>query len=161
MALITDFCTAHAISDVPERTPSPAVTVTESVSKEKRHVQVARLYHDGMSVRNIAEKFHVKQITIIHHLYRYFQDGNRIESGHIIDDCAVPSDVQEKVCQAFDTHGYQFLKPVFEAMDREIPYDDLHLLRIHYLYANHIEPPSKMDDGMNADPCQQETDPTE
>ncbi len=153
MTLIKDFCAVHAISHVPERTP-PAPVVTDTVSKEKRHVQVGRMYHDGMSVKDIAGQFHVKQITIIHHLYRYFQDGNRIQAGHVIDDCAVPPDVQEKVCQAFDTHGYHFLKPVFQAMDREIPYDDLHRLRIHYLYANHIEPPSKMDDETNADPDQ-------
>jgi ATP-dependent DNA helicase RecQ len=157
MTLITDFCTAHDLSDVAKRS-SPAVAVTESVSKEKRHVQVGRLYHDGMSIRDIAGQFHVKQLTVFNHLYRYFQDGNRIESGHVIDDCAVPPDVQEKVRQAFDTHGYQFLKPVFEAMDREIPYDDLHLLRVHYLYANHIEPPSKTDDDTNSDPGHPETE---
>jgi ATP-dependent DNA helicase RecQ len=96
-----------------------------------------------MSVKDIAEQFHVKQITIIHHLFRYFQDGNRIQAGHVIDECPVPPDAQEKVRQAFDTHGYQFLKPVFEAMDREIPYDDLHLMRLYYLYVNEIAPPSK------------------
>ena len=160
MALITDFCTAHAISDIPKR-PTPAVAATESVSKEKRHVQVGRLYHDGMSVRDIAGQFHVKQLTVFNHLYRYFQDGNRIESGHVIDDCAVPPDAQEKVHQAFDTHGYQFLKPVFEALDREIPYDDLHRLRIHYLYAKNIEPPPKKDDDTNSGPDRQEKIVTE
>jgi ATP-dependent DNA helicase RecQ len=140
MELIRDFCTSHAIFDVPERN-APAPVVTKISSEEKRHVQVSRLYHDGMSVKDIAEQFHVKQITIIHHLYRYFQDGNRIESGHVIDDCTVPPDGQEKVRQAFDSHGYQFLKPVFEAMDRKLSYDDLHLLRIHYLYVNHIKSP--------------------
>ncbi|WP_024336702.1 DNA helicase RecQ [Desulfotignum balticum] len=154
MALITEFCTTHAISDVPERKP-PAFTVTESNPKEKRHVQVGRLYHDGMSVKDIAEQFHVKQITIIHHLFRYFQDGNRIKAGHVIDECPVPPDAQEKVRQAFDTHGYQFLKPVFEAMNREIPYDDLHLLRIHFLYVNQIKAPSETDAGTNPDPGQQ------
>jgi ATP-dependent DNA helicase RecQ len=138
MALIHEFCTAHAISDVPQRhIPAPAVTKT--ASEEKRHIQAGRLYHDGMSVSDIAGQFHVKHITVINHLYRYFQEGNRIESGHVINECALSTDVQEKVCQAFDTHGYQFLKPVFEAMDREIPYEALHLLRIHYLYVNHIE----------------------
>jgi ATP-dependent DNA helicase RecQ len=138
LTLIQDFCTVHAISEVPERT-SPSPAVTETVSKEKRHLQVGRLYHDGMSVRDIAGQFHVKQITVIHHLYRYFQDGNRIEAGHVIDDCTLPPDVREKVRQAFDTHGYLFLKPVFEAMDREIPYDDLHILRLYYLYENGID----------------------
>ncbi|MGM0393479.1 MAG: DNA helicase RecQ [Thermodesulfobacteriota bacterium] len=143
MALITDFCTTHAVSDVPVRTPPASVAVTESALKEKRHIQVARLYHDGMSVSDIAEQFHVKHITVINHLYRYFQDGNRVESGHVIDECTLSPDVQEKVRQAFDAHGYQFLKPAFEAMDREISYEALHLLRIHYLYVNDIEPPSE------------------
>ncbi|MFO7989399.1 MAG: helix-turn-helix domain-containing protein, partial [Desulfotignum sp.] len=105
--------------------------------------QVARLYHDGMSVSDIAEQFHVKHITVINHLYRYFQDGNRVESGHVIDECTLSPDVQEKVRQAFAAHGYQFLKPAFEAMDPEIPYEALHLLRIHYLHVNDIEPPSE------------------
>jgi hypothetical protein len=45
---------------------------------------------------------------------------------------------------------------VFEAMDREIPYEALHLLRIHYLYVNHIEAPSETDVGTNHDPGMQE-----
>ena len=68
---------------------------------------------------------------------------------------------QEKVHQAFDTHGYQFLKPVFEALDREIPYDDLHRLRIHYLYAKNIEPPPKTDDDTNSGPDPQKKSVTE
>ncbi|MDZ7666763.1 MAG: helix-turn-helix domain-containing protein [Desulfotignum sp.] len=79
----------------------------------------------------------------MNHLYRYFQEGNPIASGHVIDACSLSPDVREKVLQAFDTHGYQLLKPVFEAMDREIPYESLHLLRIHYLYVNRIEAPSE------------------
>ncbi|MEX1301139.1 MAG: DNA helicase RecQ [Desulfotignum sp.] len=142
MGLIRDFCSAHAISDVPERN-APVSADTETSPKEKRPVLVGRLYQDGMSVRDIANQFHVKQITVIHHLYRYFQDGNRIESGHVIDACSLSPEVREKVRQGFDTQGYQFLKPVFEAMDRKIPYDDLHVLRIHYLYVNDIEPPSQ------------------
>jgi ATP-dependent DNA helicase RecQ len=160
MALITDFCTAHAISHVPER-KSPAPVVTDTVSKEKRHFLVGRLYHDGMSVTDIAGQFHVKQLTVFNHLYRYFQDGNRIESGHIIDDCTVPPDARKKAGQAFDIHGYQFLKPVFEALDREISYDDLHRLRIHYLYAKNIEPPPKTDDDTNSGPDPQKKSVTE
>ncbi len=153
LSLITAFCTAHAISDAPAKKP-PGPVVPETVTGEKRHVQVARLYHNGMSVMDIAEQFHVKQLTVTNHLYRYFQDGNRIESGHVTDGCAAPPDVQEKVRQAFDTHGHQFLKPVFEALDREIPYEDLHLLRIHYLYMNHVGPTPKTDENTNPDPGQ-------
>ncbi|MCA1787296.1 MAG: RecQ family ATP-dependent DNA helicase, partial [Desulfobacteraceae bacterium] len=104
MALIRDFCTAHAISDVPER-KLPAFAIKESSPKDKRHFQVGLLYHEGMSVRDIADQFQVKPTTVINHLYRYFQEGNRIISGHVIDACTLSPDVREKVLQAFDTHG--------------------------------------------------------
>ncbi|MFN2359434.1 MAG: hypothetical protein ABR534_17050, partial [Desulfotignum sp.] len=61
-------------------------------------------------------------------------------SGHVIDACTLSPDVREKVLQAFDTHGYQLLKPVFEAMDREFSYNELHILRLYYLYVNKIDP---------------------
>jgi len=140
MTLIHDFCTTHDISDVPERA-FPALAAADNSPKEKRHFQVARLYHEGLSVRNIADQFQVKQTTVINHLYRYFQEGNRIESGHVIDACSLSSDLQQKTLQAFASHGYQFLKPVFDALDREIPYDDLHVVRVYYLYTNRIECP--------------------
>jgi ATP-dependent DNA helicase RecQ len=138
MALIKDFCTAQAISDIPQKR-QPAFAIKKSAPTEKRHFQVARLYHEGKSVKDIADHFQVKPTTVINHLYRYFQEGNRIASGHVIDACTLSPDVREKVLQAFDTHGYQLLKPVFEAMDREIPYEDLHLLRTYYLYMSEID----------------------
>jgi ATP-dependent DNA helicase RecQ len=155
MALIRDFCTAHDISDIPERKP-PGFAIVESSPKDKRHFQVGQLYHEGASVTHIANQFHVKPATVINHLYRYFQEGHRIASGHVIDECALSPDVREKVLQAFDRHGYQLLKPVFEAMDREIPYEDLHVLRTYYLYVNEIDGPSETESGTNHDPGVQE-----
>lgn len=135
ISLIRDFCTTRDISDVPEKHfPTPAAA--DNSPTEKRRFQVARLYHEGLSVKNITDRFQVKQTTVLNHLYRYFQEGNRIESGHVIDECSLSSDLQQKALQAFDSLGYQFLKPVFDALDREIPYDELHVLRVYYLYAN-------------------------
>ena len=136
--LINEFCNAHAISEVPERN-IPAPAVTESSPKEKRHFQVGRLYHDGASITDISGRFNVKPTTVINHLYRYFQEGSPITSGQVIDMCSLSSDLQQKVLHAFDLHGYDFLKPVFEALAREIPYDDLHVLRLYYLYVKGID----------------------
>jgi len=155
MELISGFCTTHAISDLPQKIP-PAVALKENSPKDKRHFQVGQLYHEGAAITEIADRFHVKPATVINHLFRYFQEGNRIASGHVVDACTVSPDVREKVLQAFDTLGYQLLKPVFEAMDRKIPYEDLHVLRIYYLYVNEIDGPPETESGMNLDPGLQE-----
>ncbi|MEE4365228.1 MAG: DNA helicase RecQ [Desulfotignum sp.] len=140
MALIRNFCTAHAISDVPER-KKPVAKATVS-TKENRHFQVGQLYHEGMSVTDIADRFHVKTTTIISHLFRYFQEGNPIASGQVIDVCSLPDDQQKKVLKTFESTGYQFLKPVFDALDQQINYNELHILRLYYLYIHQIESPS-------------------
>jgi ATP-dependent DNA helicase RecQ len=39
----------------------------------------------------------------------------------------------KRVMRAFDDKGTHRLKPVFEELNGEIPYEDLHVLRLHYL----------------------------
>lgn len=155
MPLIRDFRTAHAISEVPERKIQVSA-VTENSPKDKRHFQVGRLYHEGALIKDIALRFNIKSATVINHLFRYFREGNRITSGQVIEECSLAPELQQKVLQAFDDHGYQFLKPAFEALDREIPYEDLHILRLYYLYLNGIECSSENGDESNQHPGPQE-----
>jgi ATP-dependent DNA helicase RecQ len=145
MALIREFCTTHGISDVPER-KTPAFAIKESSPKDKRHFQVGQLYHEGASITDIADRFHVKPATVINHLFRYFQEGNPIASGQMIDICSVTEALRTKALKAFEAHGYILLKPIFEALDREVPYSELHILRLYYLYVNQIKCPSLPED---------------
>ena len=39
---------------------------------------------------------------------------------------------EKRVLRAFEEYGTQRLKPVFEALDQEIPYDELHIWRLIY-----------------------------
>ena len=140
LTLIRDFRTAHSVSQVPAR-QIPVSGAAKDSSKEKRHFQVGRLYHEGYSVSDIAERFHVKPATVLNNLFRFFQEGNRISSGRVIEECSLSSDLQQKALQAFDSQGYQFLKPVFDVLEGEISYDDLHVLRLYHLYTNGIDCP--------------------
>ena len=42
------------------------------------------------------------------------------------------SETQDQVLAAFDELGADFLRPVFDALDKSVGYDELHLLRMIY-----------------------------
>ncbi len=99
--------------------------------KPKRHSIVGAAYNNGKSVSELMREFNVKQQTILAHLYKYQMDGNNILRTDELMALSTLTDPQKKaVCNTFKTLGTEALSPVFEAFNKTIPYEDLHILRL-------------------------------
>ena len=79
------------------------------------------------------EIYSVKKGTILQHLFRYVQTGNPIrrENNHQLSKLG-ESD-RKRMLAAFDRLGTDRLGPIFEALNGEIAYDELHLWRLHVI----------------------------
>ena len=99
-----------------------------------RELLVGERYNAGKSVNELVHEFQVQSDTILEHLTRYALRGNRLRAG---DDLAAFSaldeEVQKTVLEAFKQVGVERLKPVFEALNETVNYDDLKILRLYYL----------------------------
>ncbi|WP_222424013.1 RQC domain-containing protein [Desulfamplus magnetovallimortis] len=99
--------------------------------KPKRHTIVGEAYNNGKSIHYLMEEYNVKQQTILNHLYKYRQEGNKIlNRKDLISLSNISSAKQEEVFNQFKTLGTEMLSPVFEALDKEVPYEELHILRL-------------------------------
>ena len=67
------------------------------------------------------------------HLYRYVMEGFALRYDEIFALSSLPLDQKNVVLKAFEKCGSEYLKPAFDALNGEVSYDDLKILRLYYL----------------------------
>jgi len=82
------------------------------------------LAKQGLTLEQIAEKRGRKTTTIANHLVEWLEDGNALD----IDKLLSPQKI-ELMKQQFAHHKTEFLKPVIEALDGQVNYDEAKIVR--------------------------------
>ena len=133
--IIIEYCGTHQID---ERKKLSALKVKSNTGQhhKKRHEIIGEQYNTGSSIKDIMCEFSIKESTVIDNLYKFIQDGNPLRSDKVLDLSKVPETRRDAVFNVFAGLGAEFLRPVFEAFNGEINYDELKVLRLLYLYKN-------------------------
>jgi len=111
----------------------PQEKTHSETGKELRYITVGKAYNNGMSIEELVANFNVQQKTIIDYLYKYFYEGNKAKRNDFLSIIEITDELLEIVTTSFNEHGALKLKPIFEDLKQTISYDDLHILRLHYL----------------------------
>jgi ATP-dependent DNA helicase RecQ len=98
-----------------------------------KYIIVSESYNDGSSIDDLVKEYDVKPQTIISHLARYANEGNKIRTDELINRLLITSDQKQKVFEEFETEGTVTLKNIYEKFNQEISYEDLNILRIIFL----------------------------
>ncbi len=99
-----------------------------------REIQVGEKYNAGSSVQELAGEFQVQPGTILDHLTHYALKGNSLRRGEDLAALsALDAAQQQTVLEAFASVGAERLKPVFEALNEAVSYDELRILRLVFL----------------------------
>ncbi|MFC1483157.1 DNA helicase RecQ [Candidatus Margulisiibacteriota bacterium] len=102
--------------------------------KEKKHIKTSKYFNAGNSFKNTLEKYEIKTATLLDHFYKYLREGNSLDhANQLLSLSKLSQDKQKMVFQQFEKHGIDRLKPIFEALEEEISYDELRILRICYM----------------------------
>ena len=136
LALISDYCQQHNIEEVANNQTASKATVSKSTStnSSSRSAEIVSAYQQGQSILSLAEQFKVKDGTIINHLYRYAQDGHKFaQPKQLLQQSGLSEDQIDSALAAFAEHSHERLKPVYDALNEQATYDQLHLLRIYYV----------------------------
>ncbi len=133
--IIIEYCGKHQI-DERKKLSAPKVKNNTGLHHKKRHEIIGEQYNSGTSIRDIMNEFSIKESTVIDNLYKFFRDGNKLMSGSVMDLSKVPENRKDAVLNTFAGSGTDFLRPVFEAFNGEINYDELKVLRLYYLFKN-------------------------
>ena len=120
-------------NDVKQKSVRQTSRIKKSLLDEPRHRVVAKAYNDGSSITELAGEYNVQEQTIINHLARYTNEGNKVKIGGLLERLTIDKVKQKKVFDEFDENGTLPLKPVFEKFNGEISYNELQILRLIYL----------------------------
>ena len=129
LAAIRAYCAEHGLAERP-KTAAPAASAREPIVPKSRTEEVGRLFAAGHTVAEIEAMFGVTRGTVVQHLARCVWAGQRFAPERIRELSALTPEDQARVLAEFTTHGTERLKPVFEALEETIPYDELHIMRM-------------------------------
>ncbi|MFQ5435437.1 MAG: RQC domain-containing protein, partial [Anaerolineae bacterium] len=126
LPIIQAYCRERRI---PEK-EKPVVSRPVS-SGGDRMTAVATLYNNGQSIAEIGVMFGVKTRTVFGHLWKAAQTGLTMRPDGFLEATTLTPEMQQRVIATFAELGTDYLRPVYEALDEAVDWDDLHLLRLY------------------------------
>jgi ATP-dependent DNA helicase RecQ len=137
LQIIREYCQVHQLNEkvkIGHRTGSSIKTGPKKTKMNPRNVLVGEAFNNGCSITGLVEQFNVQQGTILNYLAKYHQGGNLLRGGtDFLSLLDIPIEKQEEALGAFESFGAEYLKPVFDHLNGQVSYDDLKILRLHYL----------------------------
>ncbi|MCF7918411.1 MAG: DNA helicase RecQ [Candidatus Cloacimonetes bacterium] len=97
---------------------------------KKRFEEVSEKFNQGLTVPALAIEYNVIEDTIVKHLERYVQEGNRLQRVPGKEDNFPTSEEVEDLMRLFHRLGTGFLKPVYDAYEGKAGYDLLTKVRL-------------------------------
>jgi len=136
LEVIRAYCEEHGLEEKPKdalQQALPDAAARESI-KKPRHQVVGEAYNAGRSLHSLVEEYQVQPGTILDHLTKFAQEGNRLRaSGEFLALSQLSSERQLAALQAFERLGADRLRPVFDALQETVSFDELKILRVHFL----------------------------
>ena len=129
LPLIRRHCAANGLSERPRPAAAGQPLDTELGN---RTLEVVALYNAGKSIPEIAHVYGVRPSTVLNHLWKANQAGRQLSNGDLLSLSELSPADQQRVMQAFTDHGLDFLRPVYDALQETVSYDELHLIRLHH-----------------------------
>ena len=129
LPIIAAYCREKGLAENPKPSPRPTSASKSLISRSR---EVGERFRTGESLTQLMQAYGVKRQTLISYLERYVQSGEVLPVERFRAESRLSSETQDQVLAAFDELGPDFLRPVFDALDKSVGYDELHLLRIIY-----------------------------
>jgi len=132
LSIIKSYCFRKNINIVPVKQKRSRRQNRDEMEKPK-YMVVGESYNDGSSIDELAKEYEVKPQTIISHVARYANDGNKIRTNGLLEKLSVTAEYHQKVFEVFNIEGTTTLKNIYDKFNQEVSYEDLHILRLIYL----------------------------
>jgi ATP-dependent DNA helicase RecQ len=128
LPIIREYCRARGIPEVPRA--RARIRSAKRASRIDRALEVAGAYNGGQSVDAIAESLGITKRTVLKYLWRYAQAGHTLRLDGLLGMSNLSAKKRAEVLGCFEQLGTDYLRPVHEALNETVAYDELHLLRI-------------------------------
>jgi ATP-dependent DNA helicase RecQ len=98
---------------------------------------MGQLFVAGQSLEQIAQHYDILPETVIQNLCRFLEAGGTLDPARVLAASCLPEPERARVLSAFERLGHGRLAPVYQALSGAVPYEELHLLRLHVLCRDH------------------------
>ena len=136
IAIIRSYCeqnNLHEIADTRIASSKASTKPTQSLSGKTE--DIVEKFDQGHSIQALVEQNKIKTNTVYNHLYKYVDLGHKLKHPERLTEAMnLPDTLVEKGIDAFKEHGSARLKPIFETLNEQATYDQIHLLRIYFLH---------------------------
>jgi ATP-dependent DNA helicase RecQ len=134
MQKITEYCRSNKLSEKSKHgTGRKRPSMAKRIGKP-RHQVVGEKYNAGSTLSQLITEYEVKSNTLLNHLYKFSSEGNAIRpSKDFLELSQLSSAIQLAARKAFNKHGTISLRPVFDALQAEVSYEELRIIRLHCL----------------------------
>jgi ATP-dependent DNA helicase RecQ len=131
LSIIIDYCEEKNIK--PEKKKVKPPQPQKSLTQTRTFQTTGEKFNAGMSISSLCKETKYKKSTILKHLLNYLEEFSIDEPDRILEELNLPDEKIQLVLKKFDELGTERLSPVFEALNKKIDYDDLHLLRLYFI----------------------------
>ncbi|HUM70208.1 MAG TPA: RQC domain-containing protein, partial [Chloroflexota bacterium] len=134
LPLIQKFCAAHGLAEAPNMPEMRRASRPEGSKPAGARAQLAvEMYEKGKPVPDIADELGVKTSTVLKYLVEEVRAGRRLPPDNFRALSTLSPAEQARVLTAFAELGPDFLRPVFDALNETVSFEELHILRLVYL----------------------------
>jgi len=132
LAVIQTYCRERGITERP-KPEAPARPARVPTGGRPRREQVTEMYMQGEDPASIAQNLNIQWNSVMFYLWQSVLDGARLDGPALLAQSRLPADERQAVFSAFDDLGVERLRPIYEALQETVPYEELHILRLYYV----------------------------
>ncbi len=132
LTLLTAYSEANGLQWKPSAQPASSNSGSGASARggKRRFEEVGERFAAGEPLEGIRASYNVQMRTILGHLTKYVQAGNRLDPAVLQAESQLDPAQQQQVLDTFTELQTDYLTPVFEALDGQISYDELNVLRL-------------------------------
>ena len=135
ISLIQTYCQKHGLSERKKSGDSPIKSrrQTRDGGNRRRHHQVGSAFNEGATISELSTRFDVRDATIVNNLWKFVKEGHPLRTRELRQHTSLEENDITLIMNAYDKHGTDLLRPVYEELDKKYPYEELKIMRVYYL----------------------------
>ncbi len=106
--------------------------------KKPRYEIIGNEFLSNKTTEEILSEYNFKLDTMLEHLWKYYHTISPINPKKLLKHINCSAETQSKVYKQFEMLGTQMLRPIYDAINEEISYIELKILRLNYLFQKQL-----------------------
>ena len=133
LEIIQSYSSEHNLKEKSKGDQVQAPPKQKVIKKSSRSYQVGAMFKAGKPVSEIADHFDNKETTVIQSLAKYVKAGYEIPPEKLQNHSRLSEADFDRVTKAFNEHGNDLLRPVYDALNEEVSYDELRIVQLYLI----------------------------